>query len=213
MVSSCPVQEWLTISFSQWGTSSSQKPCTLGVPRPAGRWRWYRLRRRPRSTSRLCCHHQGAVLSFWPLQQWQQTSASRWKVARTGPQTAALHTGQTLSSPLSPCCGSSKKEKKGGRQGWCCSETSPCPSQGWTGLRPVNCVPPPAFSTHDSQPWLSAPPTAYTALGIVCFGVMCVSGSLLSIKDSNSLSHLTQWINMCVLHETQDSVFITTPQL
>lgn len=151
-VSSCTDQEELTISFSQWGTSSSQKPCTLGVPRPTGRWRWYRQWRRPQSTSRLCCHHQGAALRFWPLQQWRQTSASRWKVAHTGPQTATPHIGQTSVSPLSPCCGSSKKEKKGGRQGWCRSEVSPCPSQGWEGLRPVHCVPPPAFSTHHSQP-------------------------------------------------------------
>lgn len=142
--------EELTTSSSQLGTSSSQKPCTLGVPRPTGRWRWYRQQRRPQSTSRLCCHHRGAALSFWPLPQWRRTSASRWKVARTGLQTAAPHTGQTSVFPLSPCCGSSKKKKTGERWGCCRSEVSPCPSQGRAGLRPMHCVPPPAYSTHHS---------------------------------------------------------------
>lgn len=150
-------QEELTTSSSQWGTSSSQRPCTLGVPRPTGRWRWCRQPRRPQSTSRLCFHHRGVAPRIWPLLQWRRTAASRWKVVRTGPQTAAPHTGQTSVSPRSPCCGSSKKKKKGDGRGGCGSELSPCPSQGWAGLRPVCIVCLHQHFPHTTAPALRSP--------------------------------------------------------
>lgn len=43
-----------------------------------------------------------------------------------------------------------KKKKKGGRQGLLSQWGDPCPSEGWSGLGPVHCLSPLAFSTHHS---------------------------------------------------------------
>lgn len=65
---------------------------------------------------------------------------------------------------------------------------------------------------HTPQPvQLSAHPTAYTALGIVCFGVMVCVWLTARYKGSKQSVKLYIMINMCLLHESQDSVFIPTP--
>lgn len=61
-----------------------------------------------------------------------------------------LAQGELQRPPRAHAVAVQKKKKKGGRRGLLSQWGDPCPSEGWSGLGPVHCLPPLAFSTHHS---------------------------------------------------------------
>lgn len=102
-----------------------------------------------------------------------------------------------------------KKEKEGREMGLLSQRGEPLSLSG-QGRPQTNALCASTSIFHTPQPWLSTRPTAYTALGIVCLGEMvCVW--LTALYNGSKLSvQLYTMINMCVLHETHNSVFIPT---